>query len=83
MTATEKHYTVEQIADLWSVSAATVRRMFRDVPGVLKINAHRSSLNSRAYESLRIPASIVARLHEQRSSGFSLGGKVQRVRRGI
>ena len=70
--AFERHYTVDEVAEMWKISAVTVRRMFQDQPGVLSIKGRRSVLGARSYTSLRIPASTLQRLHEQRSAGFTL-----------
>ena len=70
--AFERHYTVDEVAEMWKISAVTVRRMFQDQPGVLSIKGRRSVLGARPYTSLRIPASTLQRLHEQRSAGFAL-----------
>lgn len=70
--ALEEHFTVEEIAAAWKISTVTVRRMFQDQPGVLSIKGRRSVLGARSYTSLRIPASTLQRLHEQRSAGFTL-----------
>ena len=34
--ALEQHYSVHQVAEMWSVSAKSVQRLFQDEPGVLK-----------------------------------------------
>jgi hypothetical protein len=78
--ALEQHYTVQEIAELWAVSTMTVRWIFRDQPGVLKPKGRKTFLSARAYESLRIPASVVARVHEERSAGFTLEVKGRRSR---
>lgn len=79
MTAVEQHYTVEQVAELWGVSAQSVRRLFEDVEGVLKLSFPRQINRKRAPKvTLRIPASVLARVHEQRSHGFR--AEVQRRR---
>ncbi len=57
--ATEQHYTIQQVADMWGVSTATVRRLFEDAPGVLKISMPRLLKNHRKpkpHALLRIPA---------------------------
>ena len=63
---TEPHSTPKQLADLWGLDQSTVRRIFRDEPGVLKI-PHLRRRGKRDYVSLRIPASVAARVHERRS----------------
>lgn len=63
----EKHFSVYEVAEAWGVSADTIRREFRDEPGVLKIG-HEDQKGAgkrrgrRKYYTLRIPASVVARI---------------------
>ena len=82
-SATEKHYTVQEVAELWSISDQTVYRLFQDEEGVLKLSKPRPSvLGKRAPRvSLRIPASVLARVHEQRTRGFRR--EVELRRRGV
>jgi predicted transcriptional regulator len=78
--ADERHYTVQQIAELWGISPQSVRRLFDDEPGVLKLSLPRLVKHTRAPKvSLRVPASVLERVHEQWSGGFRL--EVQRRRR--
>ncbi len=70
MDAFEKHYTVTELAELWNVHADTIRRMFRDEAGVLKIGQS-GRRRKRDYFTLRIPASVAARVHRDRSRGFT------------
>ena len=72
--AMEKHYTLKQIAEEWQISVRVARRIFRDQPGAVDVR-NKTSLTSRAYTILRIPASVAARVHEQRNAGFVLGAK--------
>ena len=54
----EKHLTVQEVADQWSLSEETVRRLFRDEPGVLLIgNGTRKAGRryKRRYFLMRIP----------------------------
>jgi hypothetical protein len=63
----ERHFTPKQLGELWGLDESTVRRMFQDEPGVLKIgNANRRD-GKRDYVSLRIPESVAARVHRERS----------------
>jgi len=64
MAALEKHYTVGEIAELWSLSEETIRKLFRDDPAVLKIGIG-EKLHKRGYVVLRIPESVVLRTHEK------------------
>ena len=82
ISALEKHYSVSEVAELWAISAKSVQRMFQDEPGVLKLSAPSLVKRKRAPKTmLRIPASVLARFHEQRTRGFGL--KVQGRRGGV
>jgi hypothetical protein len=35
VSAFERHYTAKELAELWGLDESTVRRLFRDEPGVL------------------------------------------------
>lgn len=64
MSALERHYTPKEIAELWQLSEDTVRKLFRDTPGVLKITQPARRFK-RAYVSLRIPESVVQKRHAE------------------
>ena len=64
MAALEKHYTVAEVAGLWSLSEETIRKLFRDDPAVLKIGVG-EKLHKRGYVVLRIPETVVLRIHEK------------------
>jgi hypothetical protein len=53
-----KHYSLDE---LWGVSPYSIRRIFRDEPGVLKIREN--SQKRKRSLTLRIPESVVARVH--------------------
>ena len=57
MSALERHYTTIEIAKLWQLSPDTVRALFRDVPGVLKIT--RPEARFKRQFSYRIPESVL------------------------
>lgn len=68
--AIEKHYTVAEIADLWGIGETTVRRLFEDMPGVLRFSFPVLVKRKRKPRiSLRVPASLMERAHEQWSRG--------------
>ncbi len=60
--ASERHYSVQEVARLWRVSDDTVRRTFSGEPGVLAIGNGKRAL-------LRIPESVLARVHRRMSNG--------------
>ncbi len=67
----ERHYTSGEIAQLWGLSKDSVRRLFKNEPGVLLISP-RQRRGKRSYASLRIPASVLERVHRKLSLVRSL-----------
>jgi hypothetical protein len=61
----ERHFTPKELAELWRLDESTVRRMFQDEPGVLKIG-QAGRRNKRDYVTLRIPESTAARFYRAR-----------------
>ena len=57
----ERHYTVPELAAIWNMSTDTVRRRFRNEPGVLIISNPRKG--TRVFETLRIPESVAERVY--------------------
>ena len=66
----ERHYAVTEIAELWNLSADKVRDLFQNEPGVLVIG-ERSPRRKRRYVTLRIPQSVLERVHSRLSSKMS------------
>jgi hypothetical protein len=62
--ALEKHYSALDLAQLWGLSEKTIRRMFVDEPGVVKWG-HEERRFKRGYMTLRIPESVVQRVHRR------------------
>lgn len=63
--ALERHYTLLQVAEMWGWSDETVRRVFRDEPGVLRTALPSLSARKRKNFALRIPESVLVRVHER------------------
>lgn len=61
---TEPHYTPEEVAKLWKLAPNTVRSMFVDRTGVLKIGTAGGE-KGRRYIKMRIPKSVVDRVHAE------------------
>ncbi len=72
MSALEKHLTIPEIAELWNLTPDTVRQIFRNEPGVLRISRP-ETLHKRGYVSLRVPESVVQRVHQARSKAVARG----------
>ena len=62
-TAFERHYSVEELTQLWGMSEDFVRRLFLHEPGVVVF--YRQQPGKRVYRTLRIPASIALRVHRR------------------
>ncbi len=63
----ERHFTPKELAALWALDETTIRRLFYDEPGVLKIGKANRHDGKRDYVSLRIPESIARRIHIRKS----------------
>ncbi len=62
--ALERHYTVKEISEIWNLDEKLVRRIFGSEPGVVSIGSD-DSRHRRAYRTLRIPESVVLRVHRR------------------
>jgi hypothetical protein len=62
--AGEQHLTIQQIAKLWNLHADSVRKLFEHEAGVL-VFGHGEKLHKRRYQTLRVPASVAARVHRR------------------
>lgn len=64
-TFAERHYTVAEIAAMWKLSRDAVRRLFAKEPGVLVLGQTDGKRQKRRYTTLRIPESVVERVHRR------------------
>jgi hypothetical protein len=60
--AFERHFSVAEVAELWKLNQTTIRRIFRDEPGVLKFGSQETRFK-RGYMTLKIPESVLQRVH--------------------
>ena len=58
----EKHYTINELADLLNMSFERVRQLVKDEPGVLRLMPQRSSEGPRTRSMYRIPESVAQRI---------------------
>jgi len=65
VSAFEKHFTVDELSALWHLDQATIRKLFRDAPGVLRVG-HGETRNKRGRVHLRIPESVATRVYAER-----------------
>lgn len=62
--AFERHYFVKEIGKLWGLSGEAVRKIFENEPGVIRIGRP-EGLHRRKYFSLRVPESVMRRVHKK------------------
>jgi hypothetical protein len=62
-----RHYSVAEVAGLWSLSPDFVRRIFQKEPGVLVLGDENPAPYKRRYRTLRIPEFVLARVHRRLS----------------
>ena len=66
-TALQRFHSPEQIAELWALSAHTIRRLFENEPGVLVIERPHI-YGKRRYRTLRIPESVAQRVYHRHAN---------------
>jgi hypothetical protein len=62
----EQHYSPAEIAERWNLSQDAVRKIFENEPGVLVVG-NRQRHHKRRYTTLRIPQSVLERVHRRLS----------------
>ena len=62
--AGERHYSIQEIADLWKLSEKTVRGLFAEEPGVIELGSSGRRFR-RGYVTRRIPESVAQRVHRR------------------
>ena len=63
----ERHYSPAQLAEQWSLSEDTVRRIFEREPGVL-IFENPERISSRRRRTMRIPESVAEHVYRRLSA---------------
>jgi hypothetical protein len=64
----ERHYSVAEVAAMWHLSQDAVRKIFDHEPGVMVLG-DQAPRHKRKYTTLRIPESVVQRVHRRMSNG--------------
>jgi hypothetical protein len=67
LSLAEKHWTPQELAEIWGVSVQTIREIFQKEEGVLKIGRD-GTRSRRRYKTLRIPESVAERVHTRLSA---------------
>ena len=63
--AEEKYYSPKELAAMWNFSPATIRTLFRNEPGVLKLDGMGRACGKRSYTTFSIPESAALRVRER------------------
>ena len=63
--ADEKYYSPKELAAMWNFSPATIRNLFRNEPGVLKLEGMGRAFGKRSYTTFSIPESVAFRVRER------------------
>ena len=63
--ALERHFSPDQIGEMWGLSADSIRRIFEREPGVLVLDFSKGRRN---YRTLRVPESVMQRVHRRMSN---------------
>jgi len=80
MRATEKHFSVKEIAEAWHLHGDTVRSIFANEPDVIKLgSAETVRPKKRAYAVMRIPEHVLQRVYNQLHSGEKISRKRRKV----
>jgi hypothetical protein len=62
--AFERHYTPQELAEMWNLSDDTIRAVFAREPGVLIfMGSENNKVRSRRYRTMRIPESVALRVY--------------------
>ena len=67
VVSVERHYSPAEIGEIWKLSADCIRHIFENEPGVLVIGNLISCRGKRSYTTLRIPQSVLDRVHKRMS----------------
>jgi hypothetical protein len=62
----EPHFTPQDLAEIWKLDETTIRRIFQDEAGVLKLGKANRRDGKRDYITLRIPESVAERVYRER-----------------
>lgn len=64
----EVHYSPQELAEVWGVSAQTIRNFFEKEPDVLRYGNPETSRSRRKYINMKIPQSVAERVHKRLSA---------------
>jgi hypothetical protein len=62
--ATERHYTLAEVASMWGLCWKTIRKLFDKEPGIVVIG-HAGDNTRNRYQTVRIPESVLVRVYQR------------------
>ncbi len=62
--AFERHFSIKEVAETWSLSEDVVRRLFENEPDIIRIG-HGETLHRRRHWTFKIPESAMRRVHRR------------------
>jgi hypothetical protein len=65
--ASERHYTIAEIAEAWGISVDLARDTFRHELGVVRFDRPGTRVK-RSYSTFRVPESVMVRVHARLSA---------------
>jgi hypothetical protein len=68
--ALERHYSVQEIAQLWGFSFNTIKNLFKNETGVLSIGSPETRYG-RQRITMRIPESVMLKVYRERTNRTS------------
>jgi hypothetical protein len=68
--ALERHYSVGEVSEMWHLSEKVIKKIFEGEDGVLWWG-HGETRHKRPYVTLRIPESVLIRVHHRRRAAAS------------
>lgn len=68
MSTLEKHFSPQELSEIWVLSDTKIRRLFENEPGVVLVGEPSRRLGKklkRRYYTMRIPESVALRVYER------------------
>ena len=62
--STERHYTIQEIAEMWKLFGTIIGDLFQEEPGVLRAELPRTRFK-RGYTTIRVPETVLRRVHSR------------------
>jgi hypothetical protein len=67
----ERHFSPQDLAELWRLDADTIRRLFEKEPGVLIVEPGAKN-RGRRYRTMRIPESVALRVYRRSTNAVAM-----------